>query len=68
MNFDDLTPEKKEKVLACKTPEELLSLAREEGYNLTEEQLEGITGGWGSCDSYDPGPCQTDGCVTNYWC
>ena len=29
MNIDDLTPEQKEKVLACKTPEELLALAKQ---------------------------------------
>ncbi|MBQ9003523.1 MAG: Nif11-like leader peptide family natural product precursor [Eggerthellaceae bacterium] len=50
MNIDDLTPEQKEKVLACKTPEELLALAKQEGYELSEEQLEDISGGaWGTC-------------------
>ena len=68
MNFEDLTPEQKAKALACKTPEELLALAKEEGYELTEEQIDGITGGWScSCDDYTD-PCQTKGCVTNYWC
>ena len=45
MNFEDLTPELKEKALACKTPEELLALAKEEGYELTDEELESIAGG-----------------------
>lgn len=37
MNFDDLqNPELQEKVKACKTPEEVLALAKEEGYELTE--------------------------------
>lgn len=50
MNFDELTPEQKEKALACKTPEELLALAKQEGYDLSEEQLEDISGGaWGGC-------------------
>jgi len=45
-----------------------MALAKEEGYNLTDEQLEGISGGWScSCDDYTD-PCQTKGCVTNYWC
>ena len=37
-------------------------------FDLTDEQLDGISGGWScSCDSYED-PCQTKGCVTNYWC
>ena len=32
----------------CKNQEELLTLAKEEGVELTEEQLEGINGGCGS--------------------
>lgn len=33
MNFDDLqNPELQVKVKACKTPEEVLALAKEEGY------------------------------------
>ena len=49
MNFDDLTPEQKEKALTCKTPEELLALASEAGYELSEEELKGIAGGnWGN--------------------
>ena len=55
MNFDDLSPELKEKALACKTPEELLALAKEEGYELTDEEIESISGGilfaW-ECDDY----------------
>lgn len=55
MNHEDLTPEQKEKALACKTPEELLALAKAEGYKLSDEDLENIAGGgWGSqCDSYE---------------
>lgn len=34
MKLEDLTPELKEKVLACKTPEDLLALAKEEDYEL----------------------------------
>ena len=54
MGFDDLTEEQKAKARACKTPEEMLALAREEGYELTDEQLEGVAGGWmsGPCDDF----------------
>ena len=57
MEFDDLTPELKEKVLACKTPEELLALAKEEGCEISDDQLSAISGGaWcgdNACDNYD---------------
>jgi len=52
MNFDELTDEQKQKARSCNTPEEILSLAQEEGYDLTEDELEGISGGW--CDKYLP--------------
>ena len=68
MKFEDLTPEQKAKALACKTPEELLALAKEEGYDLTDEQLQGISGGWSCSYECSKDPCQTKGCVTNYWC
>ena len=44
--FSTLTDEQKQKVKAAKTPEELLSLAKEAGYELNLEQLEGVAGGW----------------------
>lgn len=55
MKQEDLSPELREKVLACKTPEELIDLARESGIDLTDEQLEAISGGspWSGCD-YEP--------------
>jgi len=56
MNFNELTDDTKAKLRGCETPEELLALAREEGYELTEEELEGVNGGWG-CDLGDEEPC-----------
>ena len=47
MNFDDLSSELKEKVKACKTPEEVLALAKEEGYELSDDELASVSGGWG---------------------
>ena len=32
MNYENLTPEQREKAKACKTAEELLALAKAEGY------------------------------------
>ena len=45
MKLEDLTPELKEKLKACKTPEELMELVEAEGIELTDEDLEGVAGG-----------------------
>ena len=47
MNFEDLTDEQKAKAKACNTPEELLALAKEEGYELGDEELDSVSGGGG---------------------
>ena len=61
MDFKDLTEEQKAKAKACKSPEELLELAKAEGIDLTDEQLESVSGGWDGCenkvcDPFDPCP------------
>ena len=45
MDFKDLTPEQKERVRNAKTPNDLLQLAKEEGYELTDDEIENISGG-----------------------
>ena len=45
MNNENLTPELIEKAKG-KTAEELVELAQEEGIELTDEQLEAVSGGW----------------------
>ena len=45
ITFDDLTEEQKAKALACKTPKELFELAKAEGIELGDEELEAINGG-----------------------
>ena len=42
-----LTEEQIEKLKECKNQEEILKLAKEEGVELTDEQLEAISGGCG---------------------
>ena len=39
MNFEDLSPELQDKVRACQTAEEILALAKQEGYELSDEEL-----------------------------
>lgn len=52
MNSNELTPELREKVKACTTPEEIIALAKAEGYELSDEELSAISGGghWYSCE------------------
>ena len=48
-----LSEEQIAKVKQCKNNEELLKLAKEEGIELTDEQLEAVNGGVCSNDSRD---------------
>jgi hypothetical protein len=60
MNYEDLSDELKEKAKACKTPEELLALAKVEGVELGDADLASIAGGepWAcgnyNCPDFDP--------------
>ena len=62
MDFKDLSPELRDKAKACENPEELLKLAKEEGYELSDDDLDGISGGW-SCDSFG----ERSDCHLNQW-
>jgi len=57
MEFDELSQEQKERARACKTPEELMALAKEEGIDLSDDDLEQVAGGKGKwaheeCDDF----------------
>ena len=68
MNLDVLkSPELQKRLKSAKTPEELLEIAKDEGYELSDEELEGVTGGvtWCACNSkgkpcnsYNPDICR----------
>ena len=60
MNFEDLTEEQMAKARACKTPEDVLALAKEEGYELSDEELESVSGGW--CFTH----CGKDSCGSDH--
>ena len=45
MDFKELSPELREKAKACTNPEEMLALAKSEGYKLSEAELEAVSGG-----------------------
>jgi len=44
--LSSLTDEQKKKVESAQSPEEILALAKEAGYELSQEQLESVSGGW----------------------
>lgn len=59
--LSSLTDEQKKKVETAQTPEELLAIAQETGYELSPDQLEAVAGGkWciAHCHPYcDDGHC-----------
>ena len=61
MNLDDLSPEIKAKAMECKTPEDILKLAKESGYKLSDEELIAVNGG---DDSNAVGWCSDEKCYS----
>ena len=59
MDIEKLDPALKAKIKGCETTEEILALAKEEGYELSDSELAGISGGWGSCGGYVYDPCDS---------
>ena len=58
-----LSDEQKAKAAAAKSPEDLLALAKEVGYELSPEQLENVAGGKGKwCFDYCPNDTCMDDC------
>ena len=60
MNNENLTPELIEKAKG-KTPEEIVALAQKEGIELTDEQLDAVSGG----AAWDAAKCPI--CGTDNW-
>ena len=61
MDTEELHPELMKKAVDCKTPEELIALEKEEGEELTGEQVESLSGkkGWYECNTLSPcGPIE----------
>ena len=54
MNLDNLTPDQIEKAKTIETPEDLAKFAKENGIELTDEQLEKVAGGsvWDETKTY----------------
>lgn len=45
MDIQNLTPEQMAKARECTSVEDMLALAQQEGFELTDEQLEAVAGG-----------------------
>lgn len=59
MNIEGLTPEQQEKIKDCSTPEEILAVAQEEGYELSDDELDAVSGGWKEpCTTLNMGYCE----------
>ena len=66
MGLNALTQEQWEKLQQCKTPEDILALAQAEGVELTDAELEQVTGGG---EGYtERGPYWGDGPEYVKWC
>lgn len=61
MDINDLSDELKARARECKSADELLKLAAEEGIDLSDEQLTAVAGGnvWEPCSTHDPNNCET---------
>ena len=60
MDIKDLTPEQRKQAIACKTTDELIQLAKDNGIELSDEQLNAISGGdswYCPCDNPDGHSC-----------
>ena len=65
--FKNLTNEQLNKARACKNQEELLALAQQEGIELTDEQLEAVSGGCGQPIVIGPCPnCESTNIDAEY--
>ena len=66
--FEGLSKEQIEKVKECKNQEELLALAKAEGIELTDEQLETVNGGiCTSTPSFTCPICGSTNVTTNHY-
>ena len=64
MNYEDLSPELKEKAKACANAAELVELAKSEGIQLSDKELEAVAGGesrWDEIVGCDGDVCKGHG-------
>ena len=62
--LEGLTEEQIDRIKECKSNEEILKVAREEGIELTDEQLEAVSGGCGFVDPTNCPKCNSTNFIT----
>lgn len=62
--LEGLTKEQIAKIEVCKNAEEILKIAKEEGIELTDEQLEAVSGGCGFVDPTNCPKCNSTNFIT----
>ena len=62
MELDKLSDELEKKLMAVETPEELSALAKEHGFELTDEVLESVAGGRSKTIRMRPGLSKDPNC------
>lgn len=62
MEMNKFTEEQIAKAKACKDEAELLELAKAEGVELSDEDLDSISGGWGSSSDDDKNAFRKQNC------
>ena len=67
MDFEDLTSEQRARLRSCGTPEEILELAKESGYSLSDEELDAVACSGGACWCNCTKDCgSVNGCSSYY--
>ncbi|MBR3328266.1 MAG: Nif11-like leader peptide family natural product precursor [Atopobiaceae bacterium] len=61
MRYEELTSDQQKKIAACQTPEEVLALAKESGYTLTDDELNEVASGGGAWGGGTNGHCPNCG-------
>ena len=63
--WNGLTEEQRARARSCETPNDMLALAKEEGFELSDDEPEGIAGGgfWGSLTDCTSKDCDKAECV-----
>ena len=62
--LEGLTKEQVARIKECKSNEEILKVAKEEGVELTDEQLEAVSGGCGFVDPTNCPKCNSTNFIT----
>ena len=61
MEFDEIKdPELQEKLKSAKTPEDVLEIAKDQGVELSLDELDAVSGGWSD------NPCNNYECIERY--